>query len=83
MGFRSPTSQETSCESFGVYPSLSNVPIADHARRMRFTRTMNAYTDDRPFSIDLAAAVGVPQQRPDETFSHSTSLGFETGHFYR
>lgn len=25
---------------------------------------MNAYTDDRPFSIDLAAAVSAPYERP-------------------
>lgn len=31
---------------------------------------MNAYTDDRPFSIDLAAAVSAPYERPNEDLSH-------------
>ncbi|KZT69341.1 hypothetical protein DAEQUDRAFT_726929 [Daedalea quercina L-15889] len=39
-------------ERFGY--SISNLPTASVAR---LPRTMNAYTDDRPFSVDLVAAV--------------------------
>ncbi|EPT03017.1 hypothetical protein FOMPIDRAFT_1117270, partial [Fomitopsis schrenkii] len=45
--------------------SITNIPkgipwvscILSRRCCTRFTRTMNAYTDDRPFSVDLAAAV--------------------------
>ena len=57
MGFRLQISPRTLCEL--VLCPLPYVLELIISRRMRFNRTMNAYTDDRPFSIDLAAAVSI------------------------
>lgn len=57
MGFLLQIFPRTLCEL--VLCPLPYVLELIISRRMRFNRTMNAYTDDRPFSIDLAAAVSI------------------------